>query len=90
MCLAEAHPGLLTTGVMCFIMAWNEFSYALFLAPRAAKMVPTVIVFFRTEWGILWGEVSVLGVIAILPLLVIASVARNVFLQGFSVERSQQ
>ncbi len=88
--LPAARPGLFATGVMCFILAWNEFNYALFLTSRAAKTVPTAIAFFRTERGILWGEVSALGVIAILPVLVIAALGHNVLLRGFSLEGSQQ
>jgi len=88
--LPAARPGLFATGVMCFILAWNEFNYALFLTSRVAKTVPTAIAFFRTERGILWGEVSALGVIAILPVLVIAALAHNVLLRGFSLEGSQQ
>jgi len=88
--LPAARPGLFATGVLCFILAWNEFNYALFLTSRAAKTVPTAIAFFRTERGILWGEVSALGVIAILPVLVIAALGHKVLLRGFSVEGSQQ
>jgi multiple sugar transport system permease protein len=88
--LPAARPGLFATGVLCFILAWNEFNYALFLTSRAAKTVPTAIAFFRTERGILWGEVSALGVIAILPVLVIAALGHKVLLRGFSLEGSQQ
>jgi multiple sugar transport system permease protein len=84
--LPAARPGLLATAVLCFVLAWNEFNYALFLTSRAAKTVPTAIAFFRTERGILWGEVSALGVIGILPVLVIAALGHRVLLRGFSVE----
>jgi multiple sugar transport system permease protein len=88
--LPAARPGLFATGVLCFILAWNEFNYALFLTSRAAKTVPTAIAFFRTERGILWGEVSALGVIAIFPVLVIAALGHKVLLRGFSLEGSQR
>jgi multiple sugar transport system permease protein len=88
--LPAARPGLFATGVLCFILAWNEFNYALFLTSRAAKTVPTAIAFFRTERGILWGEVSALGVIAILPVLLIAALGHKVLLRGFSIEGSQR
>jgi multiple sugar transport system permease protein len=88
--LPAARPGLFATAVMCFILAWNEFNYALFLTSRVAKTVPTAIAFFRTERGILWGEVSALGVIAILPVLLIAAFGHKVLLRGFSLEGSQQ
>ena len=84
--LPAARPGLLATAVVCFILAWNEFNYALFLTSRAAKTVPTAIAFFRTERGILWGEVSALGVIGILPVLLITALGHRILLRGFSVE----
>ncbi len=88
--LPAARPGLFATGVLSFILAWNEFNYALFLTSRTAKTVPTAIAFFRTERGILWGEVSALGVIGILPVLLIVAAAHKVLLRGFSLEGLQQ
>jgi multiple sugar transport system permease protein len=84
--LPAARPGLFATAVLCFILAWNEFNYALFLTSRVAKTVPTAIAFFRTERGILWGEVSALGVVAILPVLALAGLGHRVLLRGFSAE----
>ncbi len=88
--LPAARPGLFATGVLCFMLAWNEFNYALFLTSRTAKTVPTAIAFFRTERGILWGEVSALGVIGLLPVLLIVAAGHKVLLRGFSLEGSQQ
>jgi multiple sugar transport system permease protein len=87
--LPAARPGLFATGMLAFILAWNEFNYALFLTSRAAKTVPTAVAFFRTERGILWGEVSALGVIAILPVLLLVAAGHRVLLRGFSLEGSQ-
>jgi ABC-type glycerol-3-phosphate transport system permease component len=75
---------------LCFILAWSDLNYALFLTARTARTVPTAIAFFCTERGILWGEVSALGVIGILPVLVIAALGHKVLLRGFSIEGSQQ
>jgi multiple sugar transport system permease protein len=88
--LPAVRPGLFATAVLSFILAWNEFNYALFLTSRAARTVPTAIAFFRTERGILWGEVSALGVVAILPVLLVVAVAHKVLLRGFSLEGGQQ
>ncbi len=88
--LPAARPGLFATGVLAFVLAWNEFNYALFLTSRAAKTVPTAIAFFRTERGILWGEVSALGVLAILPVLLVVALGHKLLLRGFSLEGSAQ
>jgi multiple sugar transport system permease protein len=69
--LPQIKTGLFATAILSFIAAWNEFTYALFLTSTHVKMISTAVVFFKTERGILWGEVSALGVIAMLPVVVL-------------------
>ena len=78
----QIRGGLFATAVMTFLAAWNEFTYALFLTSTNVKMISTAVVFFKTERGILWGEVSALGVIAVLPVLVLCVLAQKYFVKS--------
>ncbi len=69
---------------MCFLAAWNEFTYALFLTSSNVKMISTAVVFFKTERGILWGEVSALGVAGMLPVIALCFAAQKYLVKGMA------
>jgi multiple sugar transport system permease protein len=80
--LPEVRTGMFATAIMCFMFAWNEFTYALFLVSTKVNMIATAIVFFKTERGILWGEVSALGIIAVAPIMVMSFVTQKYLVKG--------
>jgi multiple sugar transport system permease protein len=80
--LPQIRGGLFATAIMTFLAAWNEFTYALFLTSSNVKMISTAVVFFKTERGILWGEVSALGVVAMLPVLVLCFATQKYLVKG--------
>jgi multiple sugar transport system permease protein len=82
--LPQIKTGLFATGVMCFLAAWNEFTYALFLTSSKVKMISTAVVFFKTERGILWGEVSALGVVAMLPVVILCFATQKYLVKGMA------
>ncbi|GAH30187.1 unnamed protein product, partial [marine sediment metagenome] len=61
--------------------SWNEFLFALILTREAAKTVTLQLSQFRTPTKILWGEMSALSLITIIPILVIV-----VFIQRYLVK----
>lgn len=82
--LPQIGTGLFATAIMCFMFAWNEFTYALFLTSTNVNMVATAVAFFKTERGILWGEVSALGIIAVLPILIICFLTQKHVVKGMT------
>ncbi len=80
--LPQVKTGFFATAVMCFMFAWNEFTYALFLSSTKVNMIATAIAFFKTERGILWGEVSALGIIAVVPIIVMSFLTQKYFVKG--------
>jgi multiple sugar transport system permease protein len=80
--LPQVRTGLFATAIMCFIAAWNEFTYALFLTSTNVKMISTAVVFFKTERGVLWGEVSALGIVAILPVAILCLATQKYLVKG--------
>ncbi len=83
--LPMAAPGLLTAGIFCFIIAWNEFLFALILTNREAVTLPIGLALFKAEEGDLWNLLSAAGIIIMLPMFVLALVIRKYFVQGMTM-----
>lgn len=80
-------PGLVTTGLLAFIMSWNEYLFALsFTADEAARTVPVVVAEFRgtTEYEIPWGEIMAGGIIATGPLIALVILFQRRIISGLT------
>lgn len=65
--------GLATTAIFVFIFAWNEFLFALITTTLAgAGTLPLALATLAgSPWGVEWGLIMALSVIAIFPVLVL-------------------
>jgi len=77
-------PGLVATAIFCVISAWNEFLYALFLTSIDAVTTPTIVQAFLSITGVLWGDLSAVGTMAIFPVLVFAMIVQKHMIRGLS------
>ncbi len=83
--LPMAAPGLLTAAIFCFIIAWNEFLFALILTNKDAVTLPIGLALFKAEEGDLWNLLSAAGIIIMLPMFVLALIIRRYFVQGMTM-----
>ena len=83
--LPMAAPGLLTAGIFCFIIAWNEFLFALILTNKDAVTLPIGLALFKAEEGDLWNLLSAAGIIIMMPMFVLALAIRKYFVQGMTM-----
>ncbi len=83
--LPMAAPGLLTSGIFCFIIAWNEFLFALILTNKHAVTLPIGLALFKGEEGDLWNLLSAAGIIIMAPMFVLALMIRKYFVQGMTM-----
>ncbi len=77
-----AAPGLITAGIFCFIVAWNEFLLALIVTSREALTLPIGLSLFNTEQGDLWQLISATGILIMLPMFALGFVIQKHFVQG--------
>jgi trehalose/maltose transport system permease protein len=82
-------PALVTTGLLAFIGAWNEFLYALsFTATPDKRTVPVAITQFTGETGsafqVPWGQIMAATIIVTLPLIVATLVLQRRILAGLT------
>lgn len=83
--LPMARPGLVATGILAFLMAWDEFFMALiFTSNLAAKTIPVAIAEFNGKFSIDYGMISAGGVLASLPPVVIAIVFQKYIVMGMT------
>jgi multiple sugar transport system permease protein len=80
-----ARPGLLSTGLLAFLLAWDEFLYALVITQTdASKTVPVAINDFIGRYGVDFGRLAAGGVIAAIPPVLIAFVFQRYIVAGLT------
>jgi trehalose/maltose transport system permease protein len=82
-------PGLVTTGLLAFISAWNEYLYALsFIQSPNHYTVPLAITSFVSNTGssfaVPWGEIMAATVIITLPLIAMVLVLQRRIIAGLT------
>lgn len=67
-----ARPGAIATGILAFLMSWDEFFYSLiFTSSFASKTITVAIAEFNGKFTIDYGMISAAGVIgSLLPVLI--------------------
>ena len=78
-------PGIIATSVLCFIFAWNEFLYAFMLGGKAVETLPVAVPKLITSQGVKWGELSVVGIAAVLPILAVVFVLQRHIVRGLTM-----
>jgi trehalose/maltose transport system permease protein len=82
-------PGLVTTGLLAFIAAWNEYLYALsFIQTPNHYTVPLAITTFVGKSGssfqVPWGQIMAATVVVTLPLITATLILQRRILAGLT------
>ena len=78
-------PGIVATAVLCFIFAWNEFLFAFMLGGRAVTTLPVAIPTLISTTGVRWGEMAIIGFVALLPVLVAVFMLQRHIVRGLTL-----
>lgn len=65
-------PGLTATALLVFILSWNEYLLALFLATADSQTMPLLVAAQNATRGPQWWSMSVLIIVMIIPVLLLA------------------
>jgi trehalose/maltose transport system permease protein len=84
--LPLAAPGLVTTGLLAFIAAWNEYLYALtFTQTRARTIQPAIASFTgNTQFELPWGNILAASVLVTFPLVILVLIFQRKILAGLT------
>jgi len=83
--LPLSRPGLLSTTLFAFLIAWDEFLYALvFTSTNASKTIPVAIAEFTGRYTTDFGLQAAGGILALLPPVLIAVAFQRYIVGGLS------
>ena len=80
-------PALVTTGLLAFIGAWNEFLFALtFTSSNEQRTVPVAIALLSgsSQFEIPWGNIMAASVIVTVPLVVLVLIFQRKIISGLT------
>ena len=80
-------PALVTTGILTFIFAWNEYIFALtFITRDTMKTIPvaTAQLGGSTLWDIPYGSIAAATILGTLPLVILVLVFQRRIVQGLT------
>ncbi|MFC0397592.1 carbohydrate ABC transporter permease [Paraburkholderia rhizosphaerae] len=78
-------PGLVATGLLVLILAWNEYLFALFLTTANAQTLPLLVAAQNATRGPQWWNMSVLILIMIAPVMVLTLTLQRFIVKGILV-----
>ncbi len=76
--------GIATTAIFCFIFSWNDFIFALVLAPGSAKTLPVASVSLSSWAYINWGKISAASMVITGPVFLLILLTRRYLVRGFT------
>jgi trehalose/maltose transport system permease protein len=82
-----AGPGLVATGLLSFINAWNEFLFALTLtADNSARTVPVAVALFsgQSEHELPWGKITAASTVVTVPVVMLALIFQKRIVEGLT------
>ncbi len=78
-------PGIAATSIFAFIIAWNEFFFALiFASTQSSKTLSVLVEEFSSKFGSDFISMSAAGVLASLPPVILALVFQKFIIQGLT------
>lgn len=80
-------PALVTTGLLSFIAAWNEFLFALSLTVESqSRTVPVAIALMTgaSEFELPWGKIMAASVVVTLPLIILVLIFQRRIVSGLT------
>lgn len=80
-----ATPGLVATGIFCFIFSWSEFFFGITLTNTRAVPLSVFLPGLFGKQMIMWGEVGALSAMAILPLFVLSLLVQRYLVRGLTL-----
>jgi multiple sugar transport system permease protein len=77
-------PGLAAAGVLGFILAWNEFLFALILTGPTTATVPVALSALQSQNGVQIAEVSAGVVLGVAPMLIASRLIQKYLVRGLT------
>lgn len=80
--IPAARPGLVAAGVLSFLLAWNDFFFALVITRADTTTAPVAVMNFVSYASVDWGAIAVAALALTLPIVPIIIVANKYIVQS--------
>ncbi|MCR8633037.1 carbohydrate ABC transporter permease [Paenibacillus radicis (ex Xue et al. 2023)] len=77
-------PAIAAVAMYSFILAWNEFLFALIFSSAETRPVSVGLAFFIDEQGVRWGQLMAASILMSIPAIIIFSLAQKLLVRGLS------
>jgi len=79
-------PGLATTGILCFMFAWNDYMFASVFTSHQSVTLPVIASSYMAgHRGIPWGQVTATGSLLFIPVLLGGILIRRYLVTGLTL-----
>jgi multiple sugar transport system permease protein len=83
--LPMAAPGLVATGILCLMFAWNDYAFASVFSSETTQTVPVAVSLLVSQEGVQWGQAMATGSIIIAPMIIAGIFVRKYLVRGLSM-----
>lgn len=82
--LPAARPGAVAAAILGFLIAWNDFFYALIITRSSTSTAPVAVMNFISFDSVDWGSIAVASMALTLPILPLVAIANRYIVQTLS------
>lgn len=80
--LPVATPGVASAAIFTAFLSWNEFLIASAVTRQDASTLPIAVAGFVTDKGVLWGPMSAMSVVILIPMVIFALTVQRYLVKG--------
>jgi multiple sugar transport system permease protein len=78
-------PGIVTTAILCLVFSWNDYAFAATFAGPNSQTLPIAAAQLNTQTGLNWGQLSAIGTIVVLPMMIVGLAVRRYLVKGLTL-----
>ncbi len=82
--LPAARPGAVAAAILAFLVAWNDFFYALIITRTGTATAPVAVMNFISYDSVDWASIAVASIALTLPILPLMVIANRYIVQSLS------
>ena len=78
-------PGIVTTAILCLVFSWNDYAFAVTFAGPGSQTLPVAASQLITQTGVDWGQLTAIGTVVALPMIVVGLAVRRYLVRGLTL-----
>ena len=80
--IPAARPGIVAAAVLAFLLAWNDFFFALIITRGNTITAPVAVMNFVSYASVDWGSIAIASIVLTLPTVPVIIVANKFIVQS--------